>query len=272
MTFLLSKKSSLCFLIFLLANPIGYAQIKNRSPIPSSSRQMIFVVTKSVEASKGFLLRFERADAKTEWKKTGDQIPVVLGRNGLGLGRGLHSSGSMDIPVKKEGDGKSPAGVFTLSSAFGYSPVEKMGNLKIPYIYVTDMLECVDDVNSKFYNSLVNRNKVEKVDWHSSEKMLMSGIWYELGVVVDHNKNPVQRGAGSCIFLHNWAGPEDSTSGCTAMAPSAMKKIVYWLDSSKKPILVQLTQRLYLEKKKFWGLPDMKNPFSSGSQHFLEKK
>jgi len=167
---------------------------------------MILVITKTFEASNGILFRFERDNADTDWKKFDDKIPVIVGKNGLGWGIGLHKSDTTNTPIKREGDGKSPAGIFTLSSAFGYSPVEKMGNLKIPYIHVTEMLECVDDVNSKYYNLFVLRNEVKNVDWHSSEKMLLSGIWYELGVVVDHNTNPVRKGAGSCIFLHNWSG------------------------------------------------------------------
>ncbi|MBL7135354.1 MAG: L,D-transpeptidase family protein [Candidatus Marinimicrobia bacterium] len=255
MYFPVIKKSSFYLIAILLNYSLCCCQIKNISPIPSSSCQMILVITNSFNTSNGILFRFERDNADTDWKKFGDKRPVIVGKNGLAWGVGLHKSDTTNTPIKREGDGKSPAGIFPLSSTFGYFPVEKMGNLIIPYIHVTDMLECVDDVNSKYYNSFVLRSKVENVDWHSSEKMLLSGIWYELGVVIDHNTNSVRKGAGSCIFLHNWAGPADSTSGCTAMAPSAMKDIIYWLDASKKPILVQLTKQLFINYKKSWELP-----------------
>ena len=255
MFFPIIKKPLFYFTAILLNYSLCCCQIKNISPIPSSSRQMILVITKTFEASDGFLLRFERDNADTDWKKFDDKTPVIVGKNGLGWGIGLHKLDTTNTPIKREGDGKSPAGIFTLSSAFGYSPVGKMGSLKIHYIHVTDMLECVDDVNSKYYNSFVLRNEVKNVDWHSSEKMLLSGIWYELGVVIDHNANPVREGAGSCIFLHNWSDPADSTSGCTAMAPSDMRDIIYWLDASKNPILVQLTKQLFTNYKKSWELP-----------------
>jgi D-alanyl-D-alanine dipeptidase len=251
------RKPLFYFIAPLLNYSLCFSQAKNVSPIPSSSRQMILVITKSFEASDGILFRFERDSANTDWEKCGNKISVIVGKNGIAWGRGLHKLDSTKAPVKKEGDGKSPAGVFTLSTAFGYYPIEKIGNLKIPYIYVTDMLECVDGVDSKYYNSLVFRDKIENIDWHSSEKMLLSGIWYELGVIVDHNKNPAKKGAGSCIFLHNWDSPADSTSGCTAMAPSDMKDIVYWLDASKNPILVQITKQIYTDYKRTWGLPNL---------------
>jgi D-alanyl-D-alanine dipeptidase len=166
-----------------------------------------------------------------------------------------HEIAPADMPIKQEGDGKSPAGVFRLSSVFGYAPVEALDDLEIPYTHVTESLECVDDVSSGYYNQIVLRDAVDEVDWESSEQMLMPGIWYEKGIVVDHNASPVRPGAGSCIFLHNWSGPGDTTAGCTAMAPSVLTEIVYWLDSDADPVLVQLTESLYEEHQKAWGLP-----------------
>ena len=216
---------------------------------------MILVVAESFDAPFGVLQRFERDSDGAEWAAVGTATPITLGRNGLGLGTGLHIIDPGTMPIKREGDGKSPAGVFRLSSAFGYSPAQEMGKLEIPYTHVTDKLECVDDVNSAHYNQIVMRDGVEEVDWQSSEQMLMDGIWYEKGIVVDHNSSPVRKGAGSCIFVHNWSGPEDTTAGCTAMAPSALTEIVYWIDSEEDPILVQLTERLYEAYIDPWGLP-----------------
>lgn len=229
------------------------------SPIPDSSGQMVLVLSKSFDANVGWLRRFERQTEDVDWAAVGPVTPITLGRNGLGLGSGLHEIDPAEMPIKQEGDGKSPAGAFRLSSAFGYAPVEALDDLEIRYTHVTESLECVDDVNSVYYNQIVLRDAVDEVDWESSEQMLMPGIWYEKGIVVDHNASPVRPGAGSCIFLHNWSGPEDTTAGCTAMAPSALTEIVYWLDSDADPVLVQLTESLYEEHQQAWGLP---GPFS----------
>jgi D-alanyl-D-alanine dipeptidase len=244
-----------CLLMALAVVGCAPDQSPGESPIPRSSGQMVLVLSESFDASSGMLSRFERDPSGGSWEAVSDVTPITLGRNGLGLGSGLHRIDPGSMPVKREGDGKSPAGVFHLSAAFGYATLEEMGELAVPYTYVTDRLECVDDADSGFYNQIVLRDAVDEVDWKSSEQMLMDSIWYEKGIVVDHNSSPVRPGAGSCIFLHNWSGPEDTTSGCTAMAPWVLTEIVYWLDSDADPVLVQLTESLYEEYQKAWGLP-----------------
>lgn len=230
------------------------AQNSHQKQIPEISTQLILVFTDSLTASHGWLYRFEREDSTAVWQMTEDKISVVLGRNGLAWGIGLHQLSPSMEPRKREGDGKSPAGFFTMSAAFGYADPAKLADLKFPYFHNTKMLECIDDPKSVHYNRLVYRNKIENVDWQSSEKMGSYGIWYQWGVVVDHNKQPTIKGAGSCIFLHNWSKPDETTAGCTEMSPANMKKIVFWLDESRKPILVQLTRSMLRQYKNLSGL------------------
>lgn len=120
-----------------------------------------------------------------------EKIPIVLGRNGMGWGRGLNPIDTLQLATKAEGDGKSPAGVFGLSAAFGYASSDEMKELKIPYIHVTEMLECIDDAKSDYYNQLFYKDEVDTVDWQSSEKKCFADIYYEQGVVVDQNTDPV---------------------------------------------------------------------------------
>jgi L,D-peptidoglycan transpeptidase YkuD (ErfK/YbiS/YcfS/YnhG family) len=227
------------------------------SPVPSLSQQMILVVVPTHQDTKGLLHRYEREDDQSDWSSIGDAIPVVIGRNGLGWGRGLHTIIPTGIPIKREGDGKSPAGVFYLGTVYGFYPAEEMTRLKMPYTQITAPLECVDDANSKHYNRIVERSNMDSVDWNSSEKMIEYPIPYALCVRVEHNADPTENGAGSCIFLHVWSGPDGTTAGCTAMAHSMMEDVTYWMDSSKHPILVQLTKRLYDELKVSWTLPNL---------------
>lgn len=252
------KKTSY-LLIFLGIFLFSFCAKNNtKSPIPSSSNQMILVLTDSIKATSGNLFYLERENLESEWKIANKKINVVIGKNGLGWGRGLHTIPQKSkFPIKREGDGRSPAGVFKLSSVFGYAKPEKMQNLKMPYIHLTKNIECIDDSNSKYYAKIVNRKKVENVDWQSSEKMSSSGIYYKLGIVVEHNRNPIKSGSGSCIFIHNWGNPNEATSGCTEMTPKKTKEIVYWLEKSKNPILVQLTKKIYLNLIQKWELPKL---------------
>lgn len=232
--------------------------MKKSSTLPASSDQLLLVLTDSANAITGFMYCYERQSDKNTWFLSADRFPVMVGRNGLGRGIGLHQASDLvSLPGKEEGDGKSPAGIFTLSKVFGYAPADQMAGLKIPYIPITGMTECIDDVKSSHYNQIVSKEKTEPFDWNSSEKMHSAGIFYELGVVVSHNQNPVNKGCGSCIFLHNWSDSIVPTSGCTSMAPTNMKHIAFWIDKQKNPILVQLTWQDYGDLKKKWKLPEV---------------
>jgi D-alanyl-D-alanine dipeptidase len=193
---------------------------------------------------------------ESEWQMVDRPTRIVIGRTGLAWGRGLHSEVPEGIPLKREGDGKSPAGVFRLGTGIGFAPRESMGQLKIPYTQVTPDLECVDDAKSENYNRMLRRGDVDTVDWNSSEQMIDYPTAYELGVFVEHNTDPVDNGRGSCIFLHVWSGPEGRTAGCTAMEKTDMESILYWLDAEKTPVLVQLTLSLYEKFRTPWALPE----------------
>jgi D-alanyl-D-alanine dipeptidase len=219
------------------------------------SKQIVLVTTPGWDSVPGKLQRFSRDDAHSPWQPVGVEIPIVVGRNGLGWGRGLHPTNQLAGPIKKEGDGKSPAGIFHLSSAFGLEPLEKVAFVHLPYQQLLSPIECVDDVKSTNYNKIVDRDHVSKVDWDSSEKMREIGEQYRLGVVVDHNFNPRNSGGGSCIFMHIWKDEKTGTSGCTAMRPETMKEVLQWLDPEKGPLLVQLPEAEFAKLKGEWHLP-----------------
>lgn len=239
-------------LISILAFQTGCQKtVPANNPVSRNSHQMILVVTSDFDQPHGTLRRFQREDASI-WQPVGSEVAVVVGRNGLAWGSGLHSS-QIAGPQKKEGDGKSPAGIFQLSAVFGFAPPEEASALKMPYIQITETLECIDDTQSKFYNLVRDRDAVPEVDWRSSEKM-HEIAQYHLGVTIDHNANQTP-GGGSCIFLHIWDGPESATSGCTAMQSDPLETIVNWLDAESDPILVQLPEPEYFRLLRDWQLP-----------------
>lgn len=205
------------------------------------SLQLITVTTKEWNSIQGVLQRYERSQIKDSWKKKGDPIEVVMGKNGLAFENG-----------KREGDGKSPSGIFSLGTGFGYSPFPEA---KIKYLKSLPSHECVDDVKSIHYNQIIDRKTVKAPDWKSSEQMKRGDDLYKLGIVVNHNtKDPVPSG-GSCIFLHIWRNDATGTAGCTAMKEKNMKELLSWVDESKNPLLVQLPEEDYEKKRKLWDLP-----------------
>jgi len=227
-------------------------------PVPfTKSLQAVVVTTKDWTATQGGARLFERKSAKSKWKEVGKSFPVVVGKKGLAWGKGLNElpSDTAMILMKVEGDGKSPAGIFALPSAFGSAA--KPDFIKLPFTKLEEWTECIDDVNSFHYNKIVNRMQVGIFDWKSSEKMLEIGEQYDLGVFVAHNFEP-QKNAGSCIFLHIWKAADSPTVGCTAMTRENIETILKWLDAQKNPVLIQLPDQAYAQFQKKWKLPKLK--------------
>lgn len=236
------------------------AQVKTPEPaavkIPfERSLQAVVVTTKDWNTISGRARLFERKDARSKWKATGDEFEIVVGRSGLAWGDEAENKTSA-LKSKNEGDGNSPAGRFPLTSSFGSG--SKPNAVTMPYTKLDEFTECVDDTNSRFYNRIVNRMQVGNFDWKSSEKMLAVGEEYGLGLFVGYNSFPVVKGSGSCIFLHVWKDAETGTSGCTAMERRNMERIVAWLDPAKNPYLVQLPKDAYDKYQKSWNLPKIK--------------
>ena len=247
--------------LFVLSLPVlsSGARAQQAAPLASFTRaatQLIVVTTSDWNAAEARLQRFQRSGHKP-WKAVGDAVTVVVGKNGLGWGAGVvpveQLRISPDDPVKKEGDGRAPAGIFHLSTAFGYAP-KKNSAWNMPYVPLSQSVECVDDTSSKFYNRIVDRGTVAP-DWNSSEHMLRGDELYRWGIVVEHNSSPVKAGVGSCIFLHIWRGPGQGTVGCTAMPQAELENILGWLDAKRNPLLVELPAAQYEALRTLLKLP-----------------
>jgi D-alanyl-D-alanine dipeptidase len=241
--------------------PAGAAAVE---PDPlGHSTQMIVVTTSGWNAVEGRLQRYERVNAQENWRPAGEPISIVVGEHGLGWGIGVIDDSGVRAagdPVKREGDGRSPAGVFTLGTAFGYA-AQPLPGLKMPYLNLSPSIECVDDISSKHYNRIVDRSVVAP-DWNSSEHMRNTGESYRWGIVIDHNgivpqrdSSPPEPGGGSCVFLHIWRSHDHGTAGCTAMAQVELETLLTWLDPVRKPLLVQLPQPVYEGLSRRWMLP-----------------
>lgn len=261
----------LAALICLVTGAQSYA--RQRDPMRSST-EMVVVTTSDWNSPQGMLRRYERSAAGKKWKPAGEPITVMIGKNGLAWGTGIvqlrqQAAGSTD-PVKKEGDGRAPAGIFRLSKAFGYANQPQPG-WKMPYVSLTSSVECVDDTASRFYNQVVDRSAVS-ADWNSSEHMLRPDDLYRWGVLVDHNASPATAGGGSCIFLHIWRGPGQPTVGCTAMPQDELESLIAWLDPARTPLLVQLPEAQYQRLRKHWRLPELNHHAQEGSTMQGESK
>ncbi|HEY3973422.1 MAG TPA: hypothetical protein VGM18_10480 [Candidatus Sulfotelmatobacter sp.] len=257
--------SLFCFFLAAIVSGAVLAEVDVGEPsFFAASTQMAVVTTADWNAVEGWLQRYDRAIPGAAWVPVGEPISVVVGKHGLGWGVGVVAIDypkirDMSDPVKKEGDGTAPAGVFALGTSFGYATEPLLGS-KMPYLHLTASIECVDDPNSKYYNRVIDRSAVSP-DWNSSEHMRSIGE-YRWGIVIDHNgivtdvkSHPPVPGAGSCVFLHIWRGPGQGTAGCTAMPQIDLETLLTWLDPKRKPLLLQLPEAEYARLVNRWKLP-----------------
>jgi L,D-peptidoglycan transpeptidase YkuD (ErfK/YbiS/YcfS/YnhG family) len=225
------------------------ARSEKREVIPASAPQLVTAIVDDWDATHATLQLWKR-DGRA-WKKDGEAWPGVIGKAGAAWGDGLHGSGAPDGqkgPAKHEGDGKSPAGVFALRGAYGYAESAKT---RLPYTALTPSWQCVDDPRSKHYATILDRSTV-KPDWTSAETMRRDDALYTWVVDLAHNASRAP-GAGSCIFLHVWSGPDSTTVGCTAMAEPRLAALIAQLDP--RAVFVLLPRAAYDGLAASWKLP-----------------
>lgn len=225
--------------------------------LPKSCRQLILVRSSTWDSNSATAQCFRRSARTGKWIAASRILNVTFGKKGLAWGVGMHDLTKVSGPVKHEGDAKSPAGIFALGFTFGKKPlseIEKKRTLRMPYIKLTPETEAVDDSDSKYYNQIVDRTRVD-VDWNSSEKMYEIDL-YGIGLEVLHNSPVKCKDAGSAIFIHVWRGPGRPTEGCTGMNQDDLEALFYWVDSEQNPLLVQLPEEEFQRLQFDWGLPN----------------
>jgi L,D-peptidoglycan transpeptidase YkuD (ErfK/YbiS/YcfS/YnhG family) len=125
------------------------------------------------------------------------RFPCAVGRGGIGVKR-------------REGDGVSPRGRWRIVAVLA-----RPDRLRLPRgarpIGPRDGWS--DDPRDPAYNRPVRRPHPG-----SSEPLRRPDPLYDLVAVLDFNRDPVVRGAGSAIFLHVWRRPRFPTAGCIAFA------------------------------------------------------
>jgi len=186
--------------------------------------QLLLVVADTPDTSLARLYVLERT--ATGWEPRFAPLPAMVGRNGIAP-RG----------EKREGDGRTPAGVFPLEFAFGYSPAI---DSRMPYRQATEDDIWVDDVNASDYNTWAKRGGSSAASY---EAMKRQDHRYRHGVVIGYNRNPIIKGRGSAIFLHVWLENGETTTGCVAVDEVELIKILAWLDPAKKPQILMANRR-----------------------------
>jgi L,D-peptidoglycan transpeptidase YkuD (ErfK/YbiS/YcfS/YnhG family) len=235
---LLSLLLSACHLNQTNANQTNFQSFN----LPIETQQALVVTSSDWLATSGQLQRYQKQ--AQHWVAIGSPIDVRVGRNGMGWGLGLNQKITIE-PQKLEGDGRAPAGIFSLGSSFGYATQTPI-NVTWSYFASTERDYYVDDVNSLVYNHWVRIPEYEannpQLFWASSEAMRRADLQYQHGLIIEHNTYPPVKGRGSAIFMHVWLNAQTPTSGCTALAKRDLLTVLRWLDPKAKPVLIQAPQ------------------------------
>ena len=238
----------------LLCALAGCAGLPRTGAPTTGAGQLVVVTTAHWDAPVGSLRTFERKGEA--WREVGTARAVSIGRTGAAWGLGLHPA-QHEGPRKREGDGRSPAGVFAIGAAFGYPETVETG---LEYQAMQSSDWCVDVPGSPLYNRIVDADEVGSAAVKDSTEPMRRDLHvdgdqrYRIGFVIEHNADGQDR-AGSCIFAHVWKAPGAATAGCTAMSDADMQQLLRWLDRRQSPRFVLLPAAEYDRLRGHWQLP-----------------
>jgi L,D-peptidoglycan transpeptidase YkuD (ErfK/YbiS/YcfS/YnhG family) len=193
---------------------------KALSTLPPESTQALVVASRARTPLWAAVLCVVEKD-RGAWRHVRGPFDAVIGRNGFAL-----------PGEKREGDGRTPSGVYPLEHAFGYA--ERIST-SMAYRPIGDSDIWVDDPESRDYNRWMKKGQT---DGASFETMRRKDDLYKYGIVIGYNRDPVVEGHGSAIFLHIWKACDVPTSGCVALAERDLLEILSWLDPSRRPLAV----------------------------------
>jgi len=183
------------------------------------AQQLLAVIAEGKETSRARLYLLERAGGG--WALKGAPLSASVGRHGFAA-----------PGAKREGDGKTPSGIYPLESVFGYAP---SADSLMPYRQCTSEDLWVDDPDAPDYNTWVKKGETRAA---SFEQMLLPDSRYRHGIIIGYNRQPVVKGAGSAIFVHAWTREGRSTAGCVSLDEAELVRVIGWLDPARNPMIL----------------------------------
>ena len=129
---------------------------------------------------------------------------------------------------KKEGDKKTPIGLFELENLYFRKDKFPKLDSKLKKIPIKKNMGWCDDVRSQKYNKLINISKNIKY-----EKMFRNDSSYDLLIPIKYNMTKPKRNKGSAIFLHLTQNYK-KTLGCIAVKKKDMLIILKLINKNTK--------------------------------------
>ena len=186
---------------------------------------------------------FAKGDHSPAWvanlnaAKDAQQLAIVSGTNGTNARFSLHEKddsgvwhevihapayiGKKGWGKTREGDSKTPTGVYTFTEAFGINPDP---GSTIGYTQVDDTHYWVGDSRSEFYNQFVSTRDYDSFNKKDSEHIIDYDMAYRYCLNISYNEDGVP-GYGSAIFLHCYT-KNNFTGGCVSIPREEMAEVL----------------------------------------------
>lgn len=137
--------------------------------------------------------------------------------------------GSLGVGATNDNLSRTPAGVFSLTEAFGNQP---SNGTRLPYFQAGPADWWDGEPYSANYNNHVHQ---AASPGPHSENLYAAGAVYAHAVVINYNRFPATPGMGSAFFLHVTNG--QPTAGCVAMSSAGLDTVMRWINPAQQPVI-----------------------------------
>ena len=196
-------------LLFILIIVFCFSFIKtldidiSKFRVASIVDQIILVIPPNYTSTSAILYFYVREGNNWVQRK---ETNAFIGANGLGK--------------EREGDSKTPVGVYKFNCYFG---IEDNPGTNLSYIKVNQSHYWDADSKSKNYNTLVNNETYSDFNVSESEHIIDINPGYEYCLNMDYNEEQTPY-KGAAIFLHCFTG-RNYTGGCVAIEKNELRSI-----------------------------------------------
>jgi L,D-peptidoglycan transpeptidase YkuD (ErfK/YbiS/YcfS/YnhG family) len=181
-----------------------------------SATHVVFAISSSY--SSNYVVVTECVKQKGSWKK----ISAVHGRAG--------TNAFAPPGEKREGDGRTPTGSFTLTEAFGVGDP----GTGLKYRKLRSSGDCWGSTPGKsHYNEYYSATSCRSTDENLSA-IARRGTYHQ-AVVIDYNRPHPKPGYGSAIFFH--VGGVTPTAGCISIPEPELRAVMRTLVPNDRMIM-----------------------------------
>ena len=130
---------------------------------------------------------------------------------------------------KKEGDLKTPKGLFKLGALYFRKDRINFLKSKIRNKEIKKNMGWCDDIKSKKYNT-----QIKFPIKYNAEKLYRRDSLYNILIHIKYNNSPIVKNKGSAIFLHIAKKNYSPTKGCIAVSKKNMEFLIKKITTQSK--------------------------------------